>query len=120
MSENQIIPAGGDFLLYTNEDGAVKVGVVVQGETVWLTQKAMGELFGVNVPAVSKHLANIYLSEAHIHELNRIVSTFLDLADYPHPGGPRQSQRAGNPPESRTGIRRLPPDPGPGLPVGFR
>ncbi len=49
-----------NFILYTDKDGKVKVDVFIQGETVWLTQKAMAELFGVKIPAVSKHLANIF------------------------------------------------------------
>jgi hypothetical protein len=48
------------FLLYTAPDGAVKVDVFVKDETVWLTQKALAELFGVKVPAVNKHLKNIF------------------------------------------------------------
>ena len=50
------------FLLYTAPDGAVKVDVTLQGETVWLTQKALAELFGVKRPAITKHLRNIFLS----------------------------------------------------------
>ena len=49
-----------DFLFYTAADGNVKVEVILKDETVWLTQKAMAELFGVKIPAISKHLANIY------------------------------------------------------------
>ncbi|MDY0311416.1 MAG: hydroxyacid dehydrogenase, partial [Desulfobacterales bacterium] len=56
MSENQ------QFLLYTAPDGAVKVDVYFKDETVWLTQKALAELFGVKVPAVNKHLKNIFQS----------------------------------------------------------
>jgi len=52
----------GKFLLYTGKDGAVKVEVFFQGETVWLTQKAIAELFGVKVPAINKHLKNIFES----------------------------------------------------------
>ncbi len=43
-----------------SNDGNVNVEVVLKDETVWLTQKGMAGLFGVNVPAISKHLANIY------------------------------------------------------------
>jgi hypothetical protein len=49
-----------NFLLYTAADGKVKVDVFIKDETVWLTQKAMADLFGVKIPAVSKHLAKIY------------------------------------------------------------
>lgn len=37
-----------------------KVQALIKDETIWLTQKAMAELFGVNVPAISKHLKNIF------------------------------------------------------------
>lgn len=48
------------FLLYNlpNEEG--KVQVVIKDETIWCTQKAMSQLFGVGVPAISKHLKNIF------------------------------------------------------------
>ena len=48
------------FLLYTAPDRAVKVEVFVKNETLWLTQKTLAELFGVQVPAVNKHLKNIF------------------------------------------------------------
>jgi hypothetical protein len=50
----------GKFLLYTAKEGAVKIEVFFRGETVWLTQKALAELFGVKVPAINKHLKNIF------------------------------------------------------------
>jgi hypothetical protein len=49
-----------DFLLYTSPKGDVKVEVILNNETVWLSQKSIAQLFGVNVPAISKHLDNIY------------------------------------------------------------
>ena len=49
-----------NFLLYTAPDGAVKVDVFLKDETVWLTQKALAELFGVQRPAITKHLLNIF------------------------------------------------------------
>jgi hypothetical protein len=52
--------APDQFLLYTAPDGAVKVDVFVKEETVWLTQKALAELFGVQRPAITKHLGNIF------------------------------------------------------------
>ncbi len=56
-----------EFLLYTTPDGKVKVEIFFHDENIWLTQKRMAELFGVNVPAISKHLNNIYESS----ELNK-------------------------------------------------
>lgn len=54
------ITGRGEVLLYSDENGKEYVSVIFKGETFWLTQKAMAELFAVNVPAVSKHLQNIY------------------------------------------------------------
>jgi hypothetical protein len=48
------------IIFYTTPQGSVKVEVVFEGETFWLTQKAMANLFGVEIPAISKHLTNIY------------------------------------------------------------
>ena len=48
------------FLLYTMPEADGKVQVVVKEETLWCTQKAMAQLFGVGVPAISKHLKNIF------------------------------------------------------------
>ena len=48
------------YLIYNIPEGAVSVRAIVKDETIWLTQKAMAELFDVEVPAISKHLANIY------------------------------------------------------------
>lgn len=48
------------YLLYNMPDADGKVQVVIRGETLWCTQKAMAQLFGVGVPAISKHLKNIF------------------------------------------------------------
>lgn len=50
------------FLLCATPDGAVKVEVILKDETVWLTQKALAELFGVKRPTITKHLGNIFTS----------------------------------------------------------
>lgn len=58
-----------DVVIYQSSDGLVKMEAIVDAsnETIWATQKAMAELFGVNVPAISKHLKNIY-SEGELVE----------------------------------------------------
>ena len=61
----------GKFLLYTAPDGGVKIDVIVKDESVWLTQKVMAELFDVKVPAISKHLANIY-NEGELSETTTV------------------------------------------------
>ena len=52
-----------NFLIYTGADGKVTVEVYIQDETVWLTQKRMAELFGVDVRTISEHLRNIFNSD---------------------------------------------------------
>ena len=53
----QILP---NFVLFQTSTGKVNIEVVFHDETLWLSQKNMAELFEVNIPAVSKHLENIY------------------------------------------------------------
>jgi hypothetical protein len=65
-----------EFLLYTAPNGAVKVEVLLSGETLWLTQKRMAELFGVGVPAISKQLKNIFTNnELHPDSVISILET---------------------------------------------
>jgi hypothetical protein len=56
------------FLLYTAPAGAVKVAVFFKDETVWLTQKALAELFGVQRPAITKHLRNIFSTKELVED----------------------------------------------------
>jgi len=48
------------IILYTTPDGSIKIDTIFRAETIWLTQKKMAELFDVNVPAITKHLKNIF------------------------------------------------------------
>lgn len=51
-----------EMILYTTPDGAVRVEVYREGETFWLSQRQMADLFGVEVPTINHHLKNIYRS----------------------------------------------------------
>src|SRR5262245_43521411 len=62
LSMTELAHRESEFLLYTAPDGAVKVSAFFRDETAWLTQKALAELFGVKVPAINKHLKNIFES----------------------------------------------------------
>ncbi len=66
------------FLIYSTPQDNVRVDVVVKDETVWLTQKTMAALFGVQIPAISKHLKNIYeegelLENATVSKMETVV-----------------------------------------------
>ena len=56
MSKNEV----KNFLVYSLPDEEAGVDVIVKAENIWISQKGMAELFNVNVPAISKHLNNIY------------------------------------------------------------
>ena len=52
-----------DLLIYKNKDGNIIVDAIYKDENLWLTQKGMSKVFDVNVPAISKHLKNIFEEE---------------------------------------------------------
>jgi len=74
---NQIVPNNSfsEFLLYTTPDGKVKVEIFMKDENVWLTQDRIAELFGVQRPAITKHLKNIFESEEPVEDS---VSSILE------------------------------------------
>lgn len=88
-----------NFIFYQSTDGKVNVQVIVdeQSETVWATQKTLGELFGVSKSTISEHTKNIFetkeldrestvrkirtVQEEELSELNRVVTMYLDFAE---------------------------------------
>lgn len=48
------------FLVYRTAEENVPVDAIIRDETIWLTQKSIARLFDVDIPAISKHLSNIY------------------------------------------------------------
>jgi len=57
-----LVKPHGQFLVYTAEDGQVKIDVRLENETVWLTQRLMAELFAISVPTINEHLKNVFTS----------------------------------------------------------
>ena len=68
MKEN-IVPIQDEIVLYQSEDGNVKVDVLFQDETVWLTQEQMAMLFGKARSTINEHIQNIY-QEGELQEGN--------------------------------------------------
>lgn len=72
------------FLLYNMPDADGKVQVVIKDETLWCTQKAMAQLFGVGIPAISKHLKNIFTEGELVADsvISKMETTAADGKNY--------------------------------------
>lgn len=72
------------FLLYNMPDADGKVQVVIKDETLWCTQKAMAQLFGVGIPAISKHLKNIFAEGELVADsvISKMETTAADGKNY--------------------------------------
>lgn len=68
------------FILYQLPDEEGRVQVVIKDETIWATQKAMAQLFGVGVPAISKHLKNIF-EEGELPEISVVSKMEITASD---------------------------------------
>ena len=73
-------PPGGQFLLYQTEDGKLKIDVRFEGETVWLTQQHMAELFQTTKQNVSLHIQNIF-TESELPEVSVVKESLTTAAD---------------------------------------
>ena len=60
---NKLSDNSSNFILYTSNTGDIKVNVFLENETIWLTQKSIGELFGKSKSTISEHLKNIFNEE---------------------------------------------------------
>jgi hypothetical protein len=78
---DQLVPLNpGEFLLYQTEDGRTRIQVRVEGETVWLAQKMMAELFQKDVRTISEHIRNIF-EEGELQEEAAIRKFRITAAD---------------------------------------
>ena len=69
-----------EMILYHSEQRNITVNAIIKDETIWITQKAMAELFGVKIPAISKHLKNIF-EDGELNE--ELVVSKMEIAT-PH------------------------------------
>ena len=77
MSDVAKQPEDGEFIFYQTAEGAGRVEVLYELETLWLNQKRIAELFGVDIRTVSEHLTNVYnsgelSSDATIRKIRRV------------------------------------------------
>ena len=80
-----------NFLIYNVPGEEASVSVIVKNETIWLTQKAMAELFGVGVPAISKHLKNIFEEGELMEEV--VISILETTTEHGAIAGKTQTNR---------------------------
>ena len=73
-------PPGGQFLVYQTEDGKLKLEVQFEGETVWLTQQHMAELFQTTKQNIGRHLKSIF-AEGELVPGSVVKDSFTTAAD---------------------------------------
>ena len=73
-----------NLIIYKNKDGNIIVDAIYKDETLWLTQKGMSKVFDVQVPAISKHLKNIFDESELIKEsvVSKMEITAADGKNY--------------------------------------
>ena len=78
MSNGNLIPQGGEILIYQTESGRTKLEVRLEGETLWLSQAGLAELYQTTKQNVSLHIANIY-EDGELSE-DSVVKEYLTTA----------------------------------------
>ncbi|MBI3899685.1 MAG: virulence RhuM family protein [Gammaproteobacteria bacterium] len=80
MADRDPPESAGEILLYQTEDGKTRLETRMIGDTVWLSQKQMGELFGKNVRTISEHIRNVF-EERELNESSVIRNFRITAAD---------------------------------------
>ena len=73
-------PPGGQFLVYQTQDGKLKIDVRFEGETVWLTQQHMAELFQTTKQNIGQHLKSVF-AEGELVQDSVVKDSFTTAAD---------------------------------------
>ena len=68
---SELIPQESEFILYTNENGDVKLNVMELDETIWLTQESMQELFGRAKSTISEHISKVF-KEGELQKMSTV------------------------------------------------
>ena len=82
MTKNNLPEKKSNFLLYTGNDGKINVEVFMKDETVWLSQKGIGELFCKERSVITKHLKNIFAS-GELEEKSNVQKMHFSHSDKP-------------------------------------
>ena len=78
--DSETPPPGGQFLVYQTEDGKLRIDVRFKGETVWLTQQHMAELFQTTKHNIGQHLKSIF-TEGELVQDSVVKDSFSTAAD---------------------------------------
>lgn len=76
------IPSDNNFILYTTQEGEVKLNVFLQNETIWLTQEQMSQLFDRERSVITKHIGNVF-SEGELEEKSNVQNLHIGGSDKP-------------------------------------
>ena len=77
MSKGNIVPKGGEIIIYQSEGGQTKIEVRLEGETLWLNQAGLAELYQTTKQNISLHIHNIY-DEGELSE-DSVVKEYLTV-----------------------------------------
>ena len=87
MTEDLPAPSDRNFLFYDTEDGTTRVQLLVDGQTVWMPQKAIAELFETSVANINTHIRNI-LEDSEVEADSVIKDYLLSLIHISEPTRP--------------------------------
>jgi len=79
---SDLIPKQNSFILYTTPEGEVKLNVLLENETIWLTQEQMSQLFDRERSVITKHIGNVF-SEGELEEKSNVQFLHISGSDKP-------------------------------------
>lgn len=79
---SDLIPKQNNFILYTTPEGEVKLNVLLENETIWLTQEQMSQLFDRERSVITKHIGNVF-SEGELEEKSNVQFLHISGSDKP-------------------------------------
>lgn len=79
---SDLVPQQNNFILYTTPEGEVKLNVLLENETIWLTQEQMSQLFDRERSVITKHIGNVF-SEGELEEKSNVQILHISGSDKP-------------------------------------
>lgn len=79
---SDLVPKQNNFILYTTNEGEVKLNVLLENETIWLTQEQMSQLFDRERSVITKHIGNVF-TEGELEEKSNVQIMHISGSDKP-------------------------------------